>query len=206
MPRRIPLPVRLGRLDFSYFFFSQSHAKRKMHRHVVIWSAMRSGSTEFARELARAYHWTYADEPLNDRLSQYNPALLNSSNARLVFKLFPMHRAQHLQQTHGAHCIVVLERAPSSRWCSLLRAKETGDWSGRRRRGCRKEPPEWFERQHWRWMQQAPREHLYLTFENVTKSRARSVEAVDRYCNAARQATKAPSGASLSRMRTTSSS
>ena len=47
----------------------------KKMQHVVLWSAMRSGSTEFAKELAHKNMWTFADEPFNSRLSKYNPSL-----------------------------------------------------------------------------------------------------------------------------------
>lgn len=147
--------------------------------HVVVWSAMRSGSTEFAMDIARTYHLRYADELLNHALSKYNPNLLNTTDTRLVFKLFPMHRVQHLK---GKHCIVVLERSPALRWCSLLRARETGDWTGHQRRGCTTEPPAWFKRQHRQWMQKAPHDHLYLTFEEVALRRAESLDAVKRHC------------------------
>lgn len=147
--------------------------------HVVLWSAMRSGSTDFALGIALTYHLTYADEILNYELSKYNPYLINTANTRLVFKLFPGHHSHYLR---GEHCIVVLERPPAQRWCSLLHARHTGDWSGQIRRGCEKEPPRWFARQHRQWMQKAPREHMYLTFDDVTLNRTWSLHAVKRYC------------------------
>ena len=147
--------------------------------HVVLWSAMRSGSTELARDIAQRNHLRYADELLNPGLSKYNPKLLNNSKTRLVFKLFPEHNYHLLQ---GTPCTVVLERSPSQRWCSLIRARQTGDWKGHKRQGCERTPPKWFMIHHEKWIQKAPREHLYLTFEDITLRRAVSLNAVKTYC------------------------
>lgn len=149
-----------------------------MH-HVILWSAMRSGSTEFAKDIARSNHLKYVDEILNPGLSKYNPSLLNQSSTRLVLKLFAGHDYHLLQ---GKHCIVVLERMPSQRWCSLLHAKRTSDWTGRKRQACEKNPPLWFKKQHLRWFRKRPSEHLYLTFEEIISNRTLSLNAVKSYC------------------------
>ena len=147
--------------------------------HVVLWSAMRSGSTEFAKDIAQGNHLKYADELLNPVLSKYNPKLLNKSNTRLVLKLFAGHD-HHLLR--GTPCTVVLERSPSQRWCSLIRARKTGNWKGHKRQGCERTPPNSFIMQHAKWIKSAPSEHLYLTFEDITLQRTLSLNAVKTYC------------------------
>lgn len=156
------------------------NTKKEMMNCIVLWSAMRSGSTEFARDIAQNNQLRYADELLNRGLSKYNPKLLNTSNTRLVFKLFAEHD-YHLLQGKPC-CTVVLERSPSQRWCSLRRARRTGDWKGKKRQGCEQRPPKWFIMHHRQWIQKAPRQHLYLTFEEVTLQRALSLNSVKSYC------------------------
>ena len=154
-------------------------------QHVVLWSAMRSGSTEFAKELAHENMWTFADEPFNPRLSKYNPSI--TTPTRLIFKVFPKH---HRERLHGTHCNVVLERPVSNRWCSFIHARQSGEWSGRRRWNCEARPPKWFETQHRHWFKIVPRQHLYLTFDNVTLNRTWALRSVQRYCDRTSQTRK----------------
>ena len=161
---------------------------RTLHEmHVVIWSAMRSGSTEFARGLAERYNWTYAGEPFNFRprgvlQSKANPTAFLaelSRGARLVLKVFPGHTRRALP----LHCRVVLERSVAARWCSLWHARASNEWTGRTRHNCTMRAPPSFQRAHRAWygaVRSAP--HLYLTFEDVTERRDESLRRVGRYC------------------------
>ena len=168
--------------------------------HIVLWSAMRSGSTEFAKDLARICNWRYADEALNPRLSKFQPRVLEEvkgSASRSILKFFPGH-----YKAPGVHlqCAIALERPPGERWCSLLHARATGRWSVRRKKraGCAdartragagagaSPPPFQFTQRHNAWFQQLPRHALLLSFENITttkKSRAAAIDAACKHCN-----------------------
>lgn len=151
------------------------HKEQEMH--IVVWSAMRSGSTEFTKDIAAMLHGTFADEPLNPRLSLYNPSIMQNTST-IVMKFFKGHSRERLHH----HCVVVLERPVGNRWCSLMHARKSGDWTGRRRHGCFMKPPQWFAREHRTWFRTAPRPHLYLTFHNVTQHRSASLAAVASFC------------------------
>jgi hypothetical protein len=149
-------------------------------RHVVLWSAMRSGSTEFAKDLARACNWSYADEALNPKLSKFNPRVLRAASPTIL-KFFDGHyKAAGVR----LQCALALERSPTERWCSLLHARRTARWSGRRQRGCgcTRPPPEFVQR-HNAWIRQLPARALFLTFENVTKHRAAAIHAACMHCS-----------------------
>ena len=160
---------------------------------VVLWSAMRSGSTEFAQALAVRFGWAYVGEPFNFRPKGVRaspwtaPARFLAELARgriLVFKVFPGH-------LRGAalplHCAVVLERRPiAARWCSLQHARRTREWTGRTRRNCTDDAsmPASFERAHRRWFEALLRRRhgLYLTFDDVVRRRNESLWRVGRHC------------------------
>ena len=156
-----------------------------MSVHVVLWSAMRSGSTEFAKDLARVHNWKYADEPFNPKLSVRKrwrgdeESLLEklSGGKRLVFKLFPGHSPPHVPI-----CKVVLERKPEQRWCSLVHARRTGEWTGRVRRNCSMKPPPAFKTSHRIWFSAATPD-IRLTFEDIVFRRNESLARVGRECD-----------------------
>ena len=153
--------------------------------HIVLWSAMRSGSTEFAKDLARICNWRYADEALNPSLSKFQPRVLEEvkgSASRTILKFFPGH-----YKAPGVHlqCAIALVRPPGERWCSLLHARATGRWSVRRKKraGCASPPPFQFTQRHNAWFQQLPRNALLLSFENITRNRATAIDAACKHCN-----------------------
>ena len=155
-----------------------------MWRHVILWSAMRSGSTEFARDISRTYHLLDVHEPFNPRLhsSPRNLQVLSHAHTPCVFKVFPGHSQRKLPK----HCAIVLERRNvNARWCSLRRARRSRDWSGRVRHNCTPRAPSWFVHAHQKWyvrLQRIPR-HLYLTFEDVVFRRNESLRRVGTHCH-----------------------
>lgn len=162
-----------------------------MGPHIVLWSAMRSGSTEFAKDLARACNWRYADEALNPRLSKFQPSVLERGKGpaqRSILKFFPGH-----YKAPGVHlqCAIALERPPGQRWCSLLRARATGRWSGRQKgwAGCGiaddGHAPLQFIKRHNAWFEQLPKRTLFLSFTNITttSNRATAIKDSCNHCN-----------------------
>lgn len=172
--------------------------------HVVVWSGMRSGSSEFAMDVSRRYGWRYVGEPFNTRLSEWRrwggdaESILESlvqkaKGRRLVMKLFRGHSPPPL----GPFCKVVLERRVEERWCSLKHARRTGEWSGKVRRNCSMTPPPAFVRSHREWYTNSPKgvqgfpgfymkkpPDLYLTFEDVVTKRNESLWKVGQKCGA----------------------
>jgi len=153
---------------------------------------MRSGSSEFARDLAHAFGWRNAGEPFNFppwgvRTSKDSPVRFLDELAqgrRLVFKLFIGHTRRPLPD----HCAVVLERTNvRARWCSLLHAQKSHDWTGRVRHNCTDySPPTRFVAQHAKWYRQvrSRRKHLYLTFDDIVNRRNESLCRVRTFCDA----------------------
>ena len=139
---------------------------RQMH-YVAILSLMRSGSSEFTRDLSVTYNWTDVGEPFNFhpknvKSSKANPVTFLADVARqrashphpLVFKLFAGHttRSGLRSLANNDVCPIVLERTSiASRWCSLLKARQTHDWTGRKRYNCTRLPPKKFAAAHYRW-------------------------------------------------------
>jgi hypothetical protein len=176
---------------------------------------MRSGSTEFARDLARSltsangsaydagepfnyipvalrHEWTI---PMARRAPLAFLAALASHRSftgspvrSIVLKLFPHHLYSSGMATLSPRvCAIVLERSPiDARWCSLVHARRTREWTGRTRHNCtHPAAPSWFAREHAEWfarVRRVFRPHLPLTFQDVVARRMHSVAAAVAFC------------------------
>lgn len=160
---------------------------------------MRSGSTEFAIDLAKRMQFRYVGEPFNfppshisrsfarKHPTQYLADLVKQYKAAgLVMKIFAGHIHGRLDQL-PPHCAVILERTNiRNRWCSLLRARHSGDWTGHIRYNCTAEvPPTYFTYQHEHWysrVRQSLVPHIYITFEDVVHRRNHTLHRVFQFC------------------------
>lgn len=163
-----------------------------LQMYVVVWSAMRSGSTEFARDLAREMKLRYTGEPFNFPLpgtsrlyAKTNPneflrTLSSGAGGGVVMKVFPGHIRSRLPH----HCAVVLERRNVyARWCSLMHARRSGDWTGRVRHNCTAKPPPHFVVEHQRWYNRVrDAGHIYITFDDIVYKRQATLRRVATYC------------------------
>ena len=161
------------------------------HQAVVLFSMMRSGSTEFAQELAHEMNYTFLNEAFNflpknmshvkSNPSKYIRQLTSKEN--VVLKLFNRHTTT-ISKIDA--CNVVLERKNiDNQWCSLINAKKFQDWTSGKRRNCSIPSPKYFTESHNNWYKyifKTLNNYLYITFDDVVYNRNETILRSKAYC------------------------